>query len=296
MEKIMKILVTGGSGFIGSHLSDKLTNEGHSVIIFDKKKSPWMNKKQKFISGDINDEKILIKATKNIDYVYHCAGLSDLNDSFNKPLLSAKSNILGSINLFESCVKNKVKKIILASSIYVFSKEGSFYRCSKKAVEDYIQEYSKQNKIKYTILRFGSIYGTRSDLSNGIYNLVYNSIKKKKILYHNKSDSSREYIHVKDIANACYEILNSKYDNKCLTLTGSEKISYNDLIEILSEITSLKKVKINKKIKNIGHYKITPYSYNPQIGLKYNLKENYDIGAGLVELIENIYNEINDKK
>lgn len=292
----MNILVTGGSGFIGSHIADKFTEEGHRVVIFDSKKSNWINSKQKIVIGDICDEKLLSKTTKNIDYVYHCAGMSDLNESLNNPILSAKSNILGSLNLIEACIKNKVKKIIFASSIYVFSKEGSFYRCSKKAVEDYIEEYSKQKKIKYTILRFGSIYGPRSGNANGLYNIIYNALKNKKILTNSNNENIREYIHVKDISNACYEILSNKYDNKCLTLTGAEKIHYNDLINIISEITSFKKVKTTAAKKTIGHYKNTPYSYLPNIGLKYNLKENYDIGAGLIELIETIDKEINDQK
>ena len=140
----MNILVTGGSGFIGSHIADKFTEEGHRVVIFDSKKSNWINSKQKIVIGDICDEKLLSKTTKNIDYVYHCAGMSDLNESLNNPILSAKSNILGSLNLIEACIKNKVKKIIFASSIYVFSKEGSFYRCSKKAVEDYRKSQKNQ--------------------------------------------------------------------------------------------------------------------------------------------------------
>ncbi len=292
----MNILVTGGSGFIGSHIADKFTEEGHRVVIFDSKKSNWINSKQKIVIGDICDEKLLSKTTKNIDYVYHCAGMSDLNESLNNPILSAKSNILGSLNLIEACIKNKVQKIIFASSIYVFSKEGSFYRCSKKAVEDYIEEYSKQKKIKYTILRFGSIYGPRSGHANGLYNIIYNALKNKKILTNSNNENIREYIHVKDIANACYEILSNKYDNKCLTLTGAEKINYNDLINIIAEITSFKKVKTTAAKKTIGHYKNTPYSYLPNIGLKYNLKENYDIGAGLIELIETIDKEINDQK
>ena len=291
----MKILVTGGSGFIGSHIADKFSEKGHKVIIFDKQNSKWINKKQKIIIGDLSDEKVLLKATKEVDYVYHCGGMSDLNASLNKPILSAQSNILGTINLLECCVKNKVKKIILASSIYVFSNEGSFYRCSKKAVEDYVNEYSKQKKIKYTILRFGSIYGPRSSMTNGIYKLVYEALKKRKIEEDINNKSIREYIHVKDIANASYEILDKKYDNKCLTLTGSEKIKYQELINIVSEITSIKKTKIKSKSKTIGHYNTTPYSYLPNIGLKYNLRENYDFGAGLLELIEHIGKNFHDK-
>jgi len=291
----MKILVTGGSGFIGSHIADKFSEKGHKVIIFDKQNSKWINKKQKIIIGDLSDEKVLLKATKEVDYVYHCGGMSDLNASLNQPILSAQSNILGTINLLECCVKNKVKKIILASSIYVFSNEGSFYRCSKKAVEDYVNEYSKQKKIKYTILRFGSIYGPRSSMTNGIYKLVYEALKKRKIEEDINNKSIREYIHVKDIANASYEILDKKYDNKCLTLTGSEKIKYQELINIVSEITSIKKTKIKSKSKTIGHYNTTPYSYLPNIGLKYNLRENYDFGAGLLELIEHIGKNFHDK-
>ncbi len=291
----MKILVTGGSGFIGSHICDAFSEAKHSVSILDIKKSKWINTKQKMIVGDINNTKILDSATKNMDAVIHCAGLADLNISFSKPQDSVQNNILASVKLIDSCIKNKVKKIIYASTVYVFSKEGSFYRCSKRAVEDYLEEYASQKKIKYTILRFGSIYGPRSDNTNGLYNLIFNLIKHKKIILDKNQNTIREYIHVHDVARACLEILNNKYNNKCITLTGSEKVRFKELIDMVSEISSIKKIKkINKR--NIGHYDSTPYSYLPKIGLKYNLKENYDIGMGLLELIDVVQREINDKK
>ena len=104
----MKCLVTGGSGFLGSHVADELSNNNHEVIIYDKKKSRWIRKDQKMIIGDINDVRKLNSIVKKSDYVFHFAGLSDLNDAINKPSETATNNILATINLLKMCKKFKI--------------------------------------------------------------------------------------------------------------------------------------------------------------------------------------------
>ena len=113
----MKILVIGGSGFIGSHVADYFTSQNHQVVILDIKKSKWIQKSQKFTQGNILDQKLLNKVTKNIDVVYHCAGISDLNEALHKPLETVESNIAGTIKILQACKLNKVKRFIFASSI-----------------------------------------------------------------------------------------------------------------------------------------------------------------------------------
>ncbi len=113
-----KILITGGSGYIASHVADNLTRIGHKVIIFDKIKSPYLSKKQIMFLGDITDEKKILKLTKNIDVVYHFAAVADLYQANKNPYETIKTNILGTLNILEACRINKIKKIILASSIY----------------------------------------------------------------------------------------------------------------------------------------------------------------------------------
>ena len=194
----MKCLVTGGSGFLGSHVADELSNNNHEVIIYDKKKSRWIRKDQKMIIGDINDVRKLNSIVKKSDYVFHFAGLSDLNDAINKPSETATNNILATINLLKMCKKFKIKRFIYASSIYVLSEQGGFYRVSKKASEEYIEEFSKRLQLKFTVLRYGTLFGPRSNNQNGVRKIIYNAVKRRKVVYDGSKKSERKYINVKE--------------------------------------------------------------------------------------------------
>ena len=139
----MKITVIGGSGYLGSHIADRLSSLGHEVIIYDKKKSKWIKKNQKFIKGDILNLKLLEKAIKNSKIIYHFAALSDIDEALLKPKTTVLTNILGTVNILELAKKYKIKRFFYASSIYAISTDGGFYRCIKRASEDYIEEYRK---------------------------------------------------------------------------------------------------------------------------------------------------------
>ena len=162
----MKILVLGGSGFLGSFIADALSKKGHKVKIFDKKKSRWLKNNQKMYIGDILNFKSLEKAIKGNQIIYNFAALSDLDEAKNKPIDTVKSNILGTTNALVLSKKYKIKRFIHASSIYAASEEGGFYASSKRAAEDYIEEFQKTYGLDYTILRFGSLYGERSGNNN----------------------------------------------------------------------------------------------------------------------------------
>ena len=170
----MNILVTGGSGFLGSHVADQLSNMGHKITIYDKKKSNWLRADQKMIIGNILEYSKLEKAISKSDIIFHFAAIADIDESLKKPIDSTKINIFGTVLALDLCKKYKIKRFIHASTIYVNSSEGGFYRCSKKAAEEYVEEYSKIYGLKYTVLRFGSLYGERSGNTNGIFNVIYN--------------------------------------------------------------------------------------------------------------------------
>ena len=222
----MKILITGGNGFLGSAIYKQLNNSNHKVFILDNKEKN--NLKRNFIQGDITDLNLMKKKLKNIDIVYHLAGLSDLDTAYKNPVKTANLNILGTVNLLEACRVNKVKKIIFASTMYVSGKHGSFYRCSKAACEDYVKEFYKRFKLKYSILRFGSLYGPGSNEENGLYRIVRHAIKTNKVTYFGDVNTRREYIHVKDAAKASAECLN-KFNNKTINITGNETLKITDL-------------------------------------------------------------------
>ena len=286
----MKITVIGGSGFLGSHVADQLSKAGHDVTIFDKVNSKWIRKDQKIVLGNVMNSKDLEKVISKSKIVYHFAALGDIDDTVKKPIETAKVNIIGTLNVLELCKKYKVKRLIFASTIYVYSTDGNFYKCSKQSSESFIEEYNKQYNLEYTILRYGSIYGPRSNTSNGIYRIVDSAIKNKQIVYEGDKDSRREYIHVEDAAIASVKTLNDEFINQNLIITGQQSYKVENVLKMLSEIVGIKKIKF-KKSKTEGHYVMTPYNYQPKIAKKFTQNIYYDFGQGLMQLIEEIKNK-----
>ena len=282
----MKIVVTGGSGFLGSHVADELSNKGHEVTIFDKKKSKWIRSDQKMHLGDILNPKDLENVIKGSDVVFHFAALADIDEALKKPIETANINICGTVLALELSYKYKIKRFVYASSIYVNSKDGGFYRCSKKAAEDYVEEYHNTLGLNYTVLRFGSLYGERSDNTNGVTSIINKSINTGEISYPGGKNSVREYIHIRDAAKASADILKEKFKNKHIILTGKKRIKVYDLLKILAKILKIsKKIKFLDK-KLLGHYTISPFTYKPKIGKKFLLNSNVDFEKGLLALVK----------
>ena len=284
----MKCLVTGGSGFLGSHVADELTRIGHAVTIFDKKLSKWKNVKQKMIVGNLLNYSLLERAIKGQDIILHFAGMSDLGESLYKPIKTIEHNILGTAYILEFCKRYSVKRFIHASTIYVNSDQGGFYRSSKKAAEDYVQEYQKRYGLSYTILRFGSLYGTRSQKVNGVRKIVDYALKNKEVSYDGTAKTIREYIHVKDAAKATAAILSKKYKNQHIIITGRKKIKLPYFLHTLSNILKIKKKIKFKNKKMVGHYTLSPYTYKPNRGKKFTIKSEINFKIGLKDLIKEI--------
>ena len=282
-----KICVIGGSGFLGSHVSDELTKSGFEVTIFDSSPSPWIiGGKQKIVIGDILDFDTLLKVTKDCLAVYNFAAISDIEVAMENPLNTAKINILGNISALEACIKNNVSRYVFASSVYVNSREGGFYKCSKRAAEDFILEYKKKYDFDFTIIRYGSLYGPRSDIHNGLWRIINNALKNKTIQYQGNPESMREYIHVIDAARASVAILKQDFKNEKITLTGQEAIKVDDLLKMLAEILGLAQEVSYLPTPRQGHYVRTPYAYESDLSRKYIPDLHIDLGQGLLSLIE----------
>ena len=286
----MKILVIGGSGFVGSHTCDELSKMGHLVTIYDRVKSSWLSKNQKMIVGDITDEKSIFEAVKGIDIVYNFAGLSDLNEALSKPLETVRMNILGNVIALEACRSQEVKRYIYASTVYVYSRKGGFYRCSKQSAELYVEEYNQQYGLNYTILRYGSLYGPRSDERNGLWRIIKKTLETGQICFDGDPESMREFIHVEDAAKASVHIIDEQFCNQNIVLTGQEPMKIIDLLNMLAEIFGLSQKSIKFSAKNQNHYVRTPYAYEPKIGLKYVPPFHVDLGQGLLQMIDIIKN------
>ena len=284
----MRVCVIGGSGFLGSHVADKLSHAGHEVLIYDRELSPWLKPSQTMRIGDILAFDILQDAIEGCDAVYNFAALADLNDALDKPIETVKINILGNVNVLEACRQQSVKRIVYASTVYVYSREGGFYRCSKQAAESYVDEYQRVYGLDYTILRYGSLYGPRADASNGLYRIVRNALQLGVVRYEGSCDSMREYIHVEDAARASVIALNADFCNQSVVLTGMQPMLVQDLLKMIAEILGITREVEFVDGEQPGHYTRTPYAYQPKLGRKYMPPLHVDLGQGLLQLIDEI--------
>ncbi len=295
MDKKLSIIVFGGTGFIGSHVADHLSDLGHNVCIFDKDLSPWLRKDQEMIIGDLLDIDKVNECVKGSDIVYNFAALADLNEALHQPLKTVQINILGNTHVLEACRIHKVKRFIYASTVYVNSREGGFYRCSKQASEQLVQEYQRAYNMDYTILRYGSIYGPRSDEHNGLYRIVEKALKSNIVSYEGDPGAMREYVHVEDAARASVLALDGSFRNQSVVLTGQESMKVYDMLHMLAEIIGIKDGVEFVESTIMGHYIRTPYAYQPQLARKYSPPLHIDLGQGLLQLIENVRQDIEGK-
>jgi len=296
MSKSKKVVVIGGSGFLGSHVADALTNKGYDVTIFDMHESKFVNEKQKMIVGDILDTQQVNKAIKGSQYVYHFAGVADIDEANKKPVETVTSNILGTTYILEACREYKVDRIVFASSIYVYSDLGSFYRCSKQSCELLIENYFKEYGLNYTILRYGSLYGRRANKFNFINNAITQALLEGKVDRKGDGSEIRDYIHAKDAAQASVEILQDDFNNSHIMIKGTQTIKVRELLMMVNEIMG-NQIQINytKEKHYEGHYQLTPYSFRPRVAKKYFLNTYHDLGQGLLDTIYDIYKDLNKK-
>lgn len=296
---IKKVVIFGGSGFLGSYLAEELLKKGYKIVIADIIPPANNDLKKYFLKVDILKTENIKSVIAKADIVYNLASLANLEDSRKDPYKTININVLGNINILEACRKyGKIKRFIYASSAYALSDKGSFYGISKQLSEKITKEYHNRFKIKYTIIRYGSVYGEGAYHNNYIYNLLYQAIKFGVLKYQGDGEDLREFIHVSDVAKLSVEVLKDKqFENENVILTGMEKIKRIDLLNMINEILQNKlKIKQIKK-KLTGHYKTTPYSYHPDQAKKIFSNSYIDLGQGILECIKKINLDImNEKK
>ena len=286
-----KIVVVGGSGFLGSHIADELSECGFQVTIFDLDHSKWLRPDQEMFIGDIQDQGALESCLQNAKHVFHLAGIADIEESSSNPKETVQQNIIGSVNIIESCLKMDVQKILFASSLYVYSDKGSFYRVSKQAVEQLLETYNEEYGLRYTSLRYGSLYGPRAQVWNGLKRFVSQAVRENKIVYPGTGEERREYIHVKDAAMLSVSAIESKYDNQSLTITGTQVMTTQDVLRMVKEILG---GNVNLHFEPEGsdyersHYSMTPYRYIPKTGYKIVPNAFIDLGQGILEMVDEI--------
>ena len=289
-----KAVVFGGSGFLGSYVADELIRRGFEVIIADLSKPKRLQDKQKFKIVDILNIKDVSSILKDVSIVYNFSAIADLDEATDNAIRAFQVNVLGNLNILEACKQvGGIERFIYASSAYALSNEGSFYGISKQSSEKLSEEYYKKYGLKYTVIRYGSLYGERASQNNYIYKLLKSAIMTGELHYKGDGEDLREYIHAGDAAKLSVDILEDKqYENQHIILTGTERLKRIELITMINEIMqnqlSVKKISDN----NMGHYKITPYSYHPTVAKKLVANPFIDLGQGLLNCIQEINKEL----
>ena len=253
----MKILLTGGSGFIGSHIVDKLIAEGHSVKIYDVE-SPKYNQNCDYIKADVLDLNRLIQESKGFDIIYHLAAEADVNRFYKSPYYSNLITSCSTINVLEAARINKISRVFLASTEWVYgSPEGKedeiitedtpttnnpdhIYTSSKIAAEMFCKNYKRLYDVNYTIMRFGIPFGERARESTVTPIFLNRILNDEEITIHGDGSQTRQFIYVKELARGCVACLKKNAENQIINLDGKERISVLDIVRNLEDILKKK--------------------------------------------------------
>lgn len=293
-------IVFGGAGFLGSHVADQLTAHGYRVKIFDLYPSPYLQPTQEMIIGDIMDMSAVQTAVADADYVYNFAGLAEIEKAAKEPLKTIQLNVLGTTHILEACRQHQIKRFVFASSIYVYSHLGSFYRSSKQACEKIIQNYQQEFGLEFTILRYGSLYGPRANSFNAIHNYINQAIQQGQIVRYGDGQELREYIHVLDAALGSVRILQDDYINQFIMVTGEQKMRVRDVLLMLQEMmhhtVKIEFVPVEVAETEQYHYQLTPFSFRPDKARRLVLETYHDLGQGLLELLYQLYEKYDSQQ
>jgi UDP-glucose 4-epimerase len=257
----LKILVTGGAGFIASHVTDAFVSEGHDVFVLDNLTSGYkenINPKATFINADICDKGLSeLFEKEKFDVIDHHAAQMDVRKSVKDPEFDATINILGTINLLQNAMKTSVKKIIFASTGgAIYGEQDYFpadekhpmaplspYGISKLAVEKYIYFYSAQYKLNYTILRYANIYGPRQNPHGeaGVVAIFSTRLlNDEQPVINGSGEQTRDYVYVGDVVKANLFALHDTDNNIYNVGTGIET-NVNQLFHILNNVSGKNK-------------------------------------------------------
>jgi UDP-glucose 4-epimerase len=306
----LKILVTGGAGFIASHITDALINEGHSVTVLDNLSTGFeknINPKAKFVKADICDEHISeLFEKEKFDVVNHHAAQMDVRKSVADPAYDANTNIIGTLNLLQNSIKTGVKKFMFASTGgAVYGEQNYFpadenhptsplspYGISKLAVEKYLYFYGVQYNLNYTILRYANIYGPRQNAMGeaGVVAIFTTRLLKgEQPVINGSGKQTRDYVFVGDVVKANLLTLNNN-SNEIYNVGTGKETDVNELFHNLNDLIGSKKEEKHGPAAP-GEQMRSVITSEKMLG-KFNWKPSTNLGEGLKETIEYFRNNL----
>ncbi len=247
----MRVLVTGGSGFIGSHVVDKLRERGHEPVIYDLRPSPWHQPGSvETVLGSITDREALEHALHTCDAVAHLAAVADVNDVHASPEDAERVNARGTVAVLEACRRAGVQRIIYASTIWVYSDcqneavdedtllppPSHLYTSTKLAGELYCKAYQELYGIEYTILRFGIPYGPRAREAAVVPAFVNKAFKGDPLTLAGDGLQSRRFVYVEDLADGVALGLNEIATNRVYNLASDDNVTIKQIAETVQEL------------------------------------------------------------
>jgi UDP-glucose 4-epimerase len=248
----MRIAVTGGSGFIASHVVDQLLSAGHEVVAIDHRVRPHRDDVQ-FEDIDVLSLSALIQATVGCDFIFHLAAVSNVNYAHKYPVYTVDLNINGTANVLEAARLNGVARVFFASTVWIYTgtrgngsltedepfhlpDAGHIYTTSKIASEMIIHNYWQLYRQPFTILRYGIPYGPRMREELVIPIFIRKALKGEPIVIQGDGSQYRNYVYIEDLARAHLLALNKKAENQVYNLEGSRRISIADIAETINRV------------------------------------------------------------
>lgn len=301
----MKILVTGGAGFIGSTLVDALVDQGHELCVIDNLitgKKEYLNKKAKFYKVDICDKKQVEKVfeKEKIDYVFHLAAQIDVRRSVEDPVFDNKINVFGGLNILDNCLKYKVKKIIFTSTggaVYgdtnqIPTKETTIpmpispYGIHKLTFEKYLNYYYQLHGQKYTAIRPANVYGPRQFKGGeaGVVSIfVSNAVSNIKSTISGTGKQTRDFVFVNDLVRAMILAMKSDFVGE-INIGTEVETNLLDIVEAIEKALD-KKISVDHGPARPGEQMRSCLSnelakkilgWKPEVGLTHGIKRTIE--------------------
>jgi len=260
----MVILVTGGSGFIGSHLTAKLVEKGYHVRVFDQRKP--LQENVTWFKGNLLNENDVLEACRDVEYIYHLAAVADVNAALSHPELCLEVNEKGTVNLLKAASAKEVERVVLASTTWVYGRtEGvvdentpipmpdHIYTKTKIGQEHLLYAWHKHYGLRYTILRYGIPYGPgmRSNMAIAIF--ARKAMQKETISVFGDGMQGRCFIYVEDLAEGNVAALKGNAENQIFNLAGTEFITINQVVNSLKKIFG--EIKVEHKFSRPADFK-----------------------------------------